>query len=48
MVGPTVQQDLLSIILRFRTFKFVFTADITKMYRQIRVHPTQTRLQRIL
>jgi len=48
MVGPTVQQDLFSIILRFRTFQFVFSADITKMYRQILIDPKQTRLQRVL
>lgn len=28
MVGPNLQQDLLSILLRFRTFKYVITADI--------------------
>jgi len=38
-VGPTVQSDLLSILLRFRTHRFVFTADVEKMYRQIWVHP---------
>lgn len=47
MVGPTVQQELISILLQFRTFKFVFTADFIKMYRQILVDPEQTRLQRI-
>lgn len=35
MTGPVVQEDLLSIVLRFRTLKYVFTADICKMYRQI-------------
>ncbi|XP_011699835.1 PREDICTED: uncharacterized protein LOC105457083 [Wasmannia auropunctata] len=48
MVGPTVQQDLFSILLRFRTFRFVLAADIIKMYRQIQIHPSQTRYQRIL
>ncbi|XP_036142109.1 uncharacterized protein LOC118645343 [Monomorium pharaonis] len=48
MVGPTVQQDLLSILLRFRIFRYVLAADIIKMYRQIKVHPSQTRYQRIL
>ncbi|XP_036150741.1 uncharacterized protein LOC118648525 [Monomorium pharaonis] len=47
-VGPVVQQDLTSIVMRFRTFKFVLTADIIKMYRQVLVHPSQTPLQRIL
>lgn len=30
--GPTVQPDLLSIILRFRLHKIVLTADIAKIY----------------
>jgi len=38
-VGPTVQSDLLSILLQFRTHRFVFTEDVEKMYRQIWVHP---------
>ncbi|XP_071576977.1 uncharacterized protein [Temnothorax nylanderi] len=46
-VGPVVQQDLASILLRFRIHKFVLVADIKKMYRQIRLHPSQTRLHRI-
>ncbi|XP_029163314.1 uncharacterized protein LOC114934768 [Nylanderia fulva] len=48
MIGPTVQQDLISIITRFRTFAYVFTADIVKMYRQILIHESQLHLQRIL
>jgi len=38
-VGPTVQSELLSILLQFRTHQFVLTADVEKMYRQIWVHP---------
>ncbi|XP_029157246.1 uncharacterized protein LOC114929752 [Nylanderia fulva] len=48
MVGPTLQDDLFSILSRFRTFTYALTADITKMYRQVLVDPTQTCLQRIL
>jgi hypothetical protein len=33
MVGPTIQQDLISIILRFRMHVYAMTADISKMYR---------------
>ncbi|XP_011862076.1 PREDICTED: uncharacterized protein LOC105558778, partial [Vollenhovia emeryi] len=47
MTGPVVQEDLISILTRFRTYKYVLVADIIKMYRQIRLHPTQTRLHRI-
>jgi hypothetical protein len=48
MVGPTIQQDLLSIVLRFRMHMYAMTADISKMYQQIRVHPEDYDLQRIL
>lgn len=47
MVGPTMQDDLFSILSRFRTFTYALTADI-KIYRQVLVDPTQTCLQRIL
>ncbi|KAG5339159.1 PIF1 helicase, partial [Acromyrmex charruanus] len=48
LVRPTVQRNLISILMRFRFFAYVIIADIIKMYRQILVHPSQTRLQRIL
>ncbi|XP_062535225.1 uncharacterized protein LOC134204419 [Armigeres subalbatus] len=48
MVGPVIQDDLLSIILRFRMHRFVIIADIEKMFRQIRVHSADYPLQRIL
>ncbi|XP_055588757.1 uncharacterized protein LOC129741082 [Uranotaenia lowii] len=32
IVGPVVQNDLFSIMLRFRKHRYVFTADIAKMY----------------
>ncbi|RLU27172.1 hypothetical protein DMN91_000971 [Ooceraea biroi] len=47
-VGPVVQQDLVSILMRFRTFRYVITADIVKMYRQILIDPSQACLQRVL
>ncbi|XP_055584842.1 uncharacterized protein LOC129737707 [Uranotaenia lowii] len=46
-VGPVVQNDLFSIMLRFRKHRYVFTADIAKMYRQVRVHTDDTGYQRI-
>lgn len=48
MTGPVIQQDLMSILLRFRTFRYVFAADIIKMYRQVLMHESHTRYQRIL
>lgn len=48
MIGPTVQDDLLSILIRFRTYRYVFSADVEKMYRQIIVHPDDRHLQQIL
>ncbi|XP_072398107.1 uncharacterized protein [Diabrotica undecimpunctata] len=47
-VGPTLQDELFSILLRFRQYKYVFSADIAKMYRQVLVIPDQRSLQRIL
>lgn len=46
-IGPVIQQDLISILLRFRTFPLVVTADIKKMYRQVVIDPSQTQLQRV-
>lgn len=48
LVGPTIQQELFSIVLRFRQHTYVITADIEKMYRQIFVHQDQRDLQRIV
>ncbi|XP_069361895.1 uncharacterized protein [Maniola hyperantus] len=47
-VGPTVQDDLLSILLRFRQHKYVVTADVEKMYRQTEIFEQQRALQQIL
>lgn len=35
MVGPTIQDKLVAYLIRFRTYKYVLTADIEKMYRQV-------------
>lgn len=48
LVGPTIQPKLFNHLLRFRTYKYVITADIAKMYRQIIVHPDDRRYQRVL
>ncbi|XP_059221682.1 uncharacterized protein LOC131996219 [Stomoxys calcitrans] len=46
--GPVLQSDLTVLILKWRFFRYVFNADIQKMYRQIRVHPNHTPFQRVL
>ncbi|CAG7826059.1 unnamed protein product [Allacma fusca] len=48
MVGPVVQSDLFTILIRFRRWRIALTADIIKMYRQILISPSQTNLQRVL
>lgn len=48
MTGPVLQQDLFSILLRFRGFKYAMTADIAKMYRQVFIEDSQVALQRIV
>lgn len=46
--GPKIQIDLSDVLLWVRRHRFVFATDITKMFRQIRVHPADWDLQRIL
>ncbi|XP_008185105.1 uncharacterized protein LOC103309988 [Acyrthosiphon pisum] len=48
MRGPTVQEDIFSILVRFRKHQYVITADIEKMFRQIMIAPEDCHLQRIL
>ncbi|XP_062704188.1 uncharacterized protein LOC134286572 [Aedes albopictus] len=47
LVGATVQNDIFVILDRFRKHFVVFTADISKMYRQIKVVPAHSCFQRI-
>ncbi|CAG7670918.1 unnamed protein product [Allacma fusca] len=35
MVGPKIQRDLYDILINMRWYKYVFSADIAKMYRMI-------------
>lgn len=48
MPGPNLQADLQQILMRFRTYEFVLTADVTSMFRQILVDPRDRKLQLIL
>ncbi|XP_047027021.1 uncharacterized protein LOC124635227 isoform X2 [Helicoverpa zea] len=47
-IGPRVQDDLLSILLRFRQHRYVVTSDIEKFFRQIELDRSQRSLQQIL
>jgi len=46
--GPCIQEELVSIMARFRTHRYAISADIKKMYRQIWVTESQHDYQRIL
>ena len=48
MVGPTIQDDIFSLLLRFRNYQYVLTGDIEKMYRQFEVRKEDRKYQRIL
>ncbi|XP_050324432.1 uncharacterized protein LOC126755732 [Bactrocera neohumeralis] len=48
LVGPTVQDSLSSILLRFRRYRVAITADIEKMFRQVLVAPEHRDYQRII
>lgn len=47
-VGPTIQSTLYSILLRFREHHTVFSADVEKMYRQVRISKDDTQYQKIV
>lgn len=46
--GPNLQHDLPTLILNWRQYKFVVTADIEKMFRQIFIRETDQHLQSIV
>ncbi|XP_055680290.1 uncharacterized protein LOC129788348 [Lutzomyia longipalpis] len=48
MIGPTVQPDIVTNLLRFREHQFAFSCDIKKMYPQILIHPPHRDYLRIL
>lgn len=47
LAGPRLQDDLATILLRWRFHKYVISADIEKMYRQILINQEHCRYQRI-
>lgn len=46
--GAKLQLDIFDVLLWVRRHKIIFSTDITKMFRQIEVHPEDWDLQRIL
>ncbi|GBN05658.1 hypothetical protein AVEN_2965-1 [Araneus ventricosus] len=46
--GGVLQEDLFSILIRFRKHIYTFTADLKQMIRMIELNESQTRLQKIL
>ncbi|XP_043264252.1 uncharacterized protein LOC122404380, partial [Colletes gigas] len=47
-VGPKLQNDITSVLTRWRLYEYVLVADIEKMFRQILVAPQDRRFQCIL
>ncbi|XP_038106691.1 uncharacterized protein LOC119766301 [Culex quinquefasciatus] len=48
LVGPSIQDDLRSIILRSRTKQFMLVSDMEKMFRQVLVTEEDMKLQSIM
>lgn len=46
-IGPKIQPDISEVLLWVRRHRVIFATDITKMFRQIKVHPDDWDLQRI-
>lgn len=46
--GPNLQHDLPTLILNWRQYKYVITADIEKMFRQLLVRESDQHLQSII
>lgn len=44
-VGPSLQHEPICILLDFRIYRYIISAEITKMYRQILVHPDHRNYQ---
>ena len=47
-VGPKLQADISAILSRSRNYKFIFSADIVKMFRQFKMHRDDVDWLRIL
>ena len=47
-VGPTLHPTLADILIKFRTYPVALTADVSKMYREVELHPTDRDLHRFV
>ncbi len=47
-VGPTLHPTLSQIILKFRTYRVAVSSDISKMYREVLLHPEDRSLHRFI
>ncbi|XP_051153762.1 uncharacterized protein LOC127277018, partial [Leptopilina boulardi] len=48
MTGPTIQDNIVALMLRFRQHVIALSGDIEKMYRQFFIHPQDRKFQKIL
>ena len=48
MVGPTVQKDFFSILIRLRMHQVALSADVAKVYRQVEMEEEDRDYHRIL
>lgn len=48
IVGPTIQSDIVTIIINWRFHRIAFIADVQKMYLQVKVDQRDIDMQRIL
>ncbi|CAG9135063.1 unnamed protein product [Plutella xylostella] len=46
--GPNLQNDILTLIIKWRSYRYAVIADIEKMYRGILIHEDQQQLQKIV
>ncbi|XP_043480108.1 uncharacterized protein LOC122509872 [Leptopilina heterotoma] len=46
--GPKLQSDIATVVTHWRQYKVAYCADIKMMFRQIRIRPEDTHLQRII
>lgn len=48
MTGSTIQENIVSLMLRFRQHVIALSADVEKMYRQFWIHPQDRKFQKII